>query len=407
MSVSAGVIAKAAAMLLSNEKTRKGLGWIVVAILSPIILIAVVLCSMGTGTADHNNHAVKASFYGATYSDEIPADYKVHVEDMRTAFSLLDSSVASVNTSAADGIGLDPIRVKAVFYALCFGEDAPSRRAANRFVECFYTTEERTRTIQVTAQDGTVTTETETYTVTVPLSLESAFANLASELGREITEDDKDNINHIYYMIAGGTLPGTGGAYLGGGTYDGSYTRGDGSSIEIDVSAFVDPTTKNATDLVTYAINAYESGWGYVWGTFGSVLTEGLFQAKLDQYPDGVGNYEEFIRNNWVGKRTTDCCGLIKGYGWLDPETMSIDYGTNGMPDLGANQMYYNASESGTIDTIPEIPGLAVWHDGHIGVYIGNGYVIEAMGTKYGVVKTQLEGRGWTHWLKVEYINYD
>ena len=407
MSVSAGVIAKAAAMLLSNEKTRKGLGWIVVAILSPLILIAVVLCSMGTGTADHNNHAVKASFYGATYSDEIPADYKVHVEDMRTAFSLLDSSVASVNASAADGIGLDPIRVKAVFYALCFGEDAPSRRAANRFVECFYTTEERTRTIEVTAQDGTVTTETETYTVTVPLSLESAFANLASELGREITEEDKDNINHIYYMIAGGTLPGTGGAYLGGGTYDGSYTRGDGSSIEIDVSAFVDPTTKNATDLVTYAINAYESGWGYVWGTFGSVLTEGLFQAKLDQYPDGVGNYEEFIRNNWVGKRTTDCCGLIKGYGWLDPETMSINYGTNGMPDLGANQMYYNASESGTIDTIPEIPGLAVWHDGHIGVYIGNGYVIEAMGTKYGVVKTQLEGRGWTHWLKVEYINYD
>ena len=407
MALSAAAVAKAAAMLLSNEKTRKGLGWIVVAILSPIILIAVVLCSMGTGTADHNNHAVKASFYGATYSDEIPADYRVHVEDMRTAFSLLDSSVASVNASAADGIGLDPIRVKAVFYALCFGEDAPSRRAANRFVECFYTTEERTRTIQVTAQDGTVTTETETYTVTVPLSLDSALANLASELGREITEDDKDNINHIYYMIAGGTLPGTGGAYLGGGTYDGSYTRGDGSSIEIDVSAFVDPTTKNAADLVTYAINAYESGWGYVWGTFGSVLTDGLFQSKLEQYPDGVGNYEEFIRNNWVGKRTTDCCGLIKGYGWLDPETMSINYGTNGMPDLGANQMYYNASESGTIDTIPEIPGLAVWHDGHIGVYIGNGYVIEAMGTKYGVVKTQLEGRGWTHWLKVEYINYD
>ena len=407
MALSAAAVAKAAAMLLSNEKTRKGLGWIVVAILSPIILIAVVLCSMGTGTANHNNHAVKASFYGATYSDEIPADYKVHVEDMRTAFSLLDSSVASVNASAADGIGLDPIRVKAVFYALCFGEDVPSRRAANRFVECFYTTEERTRTIQVTAQDGTVTTETETYTVTVPLSLDSTLANLASELGREITEDDKDNINHIYYMIAGSTLPGTGGAYLGGGTYDGSYTRGDGSSIEIDVSAFVDPTTKNATDLVTYAINAYESGWGYVWGTFGSVLTDGLFQSKLEQYPDGVGNYEEFIRNNWVGKRTTDCCGLIKGYGWLDPETMSINYGTNGMPDLGANQMYYNASESGTIDTIPEIPGLAVWHDGHIGVYIGNGYVIEAMGTKYGVVKTQLEGRGWTHWLKVEYINYN
>lgn len=37
----------------------------------------------------------------------------------------------------------------------------------------------------------------------------------------------------------------------------------------------------------------------------------------------------------------------------------------------------------------------------------GNTYVIEAMNTKNGVVKTQLEGRGWTHWLEIEYINYD
>ena len=77
------------------------------------------------------------------------------------------------------------------------------------------------------------------------------------------------------------------------------------------------------------------------------------------------------------------------------------------MPDIAANQMYYSAVESGTIDTIPEIPGLAVWHDGHIGVYIGDGWVIEAAGTKYGVIKTELKGRGWTHWLKVPYISYD
>ena len=196
MAISAAAVAKAAAMLLTNEKTRKGIGWILVAIFSPLILIAVVLCSMGPGTADHNNNAVKASFYGASYSDEIPVDYKVHVEDMRTAFSLLDSSVAAVNASAADGSGLDPIRVKAVFYALCFGEDAPSRRAANRFVECFYTTEVRQEEVTVTAEDGTETTEIVEYTVTIPLSLERAYANLASELGREITEDDKKNVNH-------------------------------------------------------------------------------------------------------------------------------------------------------------------------------------------------------------------
>ena len=33
-----------------------------------------------------------------------------------------------------------------------------------------------------------------------------------------------------------------------------------------------------------------------------------------------------------------------------------------------------------------DIHGLAVWLDGHIGVYVGNGEVIEAQGTAYGVV---------------------
>lgn len=398
MSISAGVIAKAAATVLTNEKLRKDVGWILVAVLSPLILIIAVICSLATGGADHNNQAVAATFYGSSYSSEVPAEFRYHIEEMRTAFSLLDSAVASTNGQMDSGNGLDPIRVKAVFYTLCFGEDAPSARAANRFVECFYTTETRTRTVEVENEDGTVTTTEEEYTAVVPVSLYQAYANLEAQLGRTITEDDKSNINHIYTMIAGAA---------GGGNYIGEFLRGEGSSIELDISAFIDPTTKNAADLVTYAIHAWESGWGYVWGTYGCVLTDSLFAYKLEQYPDGVGNYEDFIRENWLGGRTTDCVGLIKGYGWLNPDTMTIDYGTNGMPDLGANQMYYSASVSGTIDTMPDIPGLAVWHDGHIGVYIGNGEVIEAMGTKYGVVKTELAGRGWTHWLQIEYINYD
>ena len=156
-----------------------------------------------------------------------------------------------------------------------------------------------------------------------------------------------------------------------------------------------------------YAIHAYQEHWGYVWGTFGLVLTESLFEAKLAQYPDALAGNADFIRQTWVGGRTTDCVGLIKGYGWLDAETEEIVYNTNGMPDITANEMYHSATVSGPIDTIPETPGLAVWHDGHIGVYIGNGEVVEAMGTRYGVVKTKLEGARWTHWLKIPYISYD
>lgn len=398
MTISAGVVAKAAVTVLSNKKLRKGVGWVLVAVLSPVILLIALLCSIGTAGAEHNSQAVRASFYGMSCSEEIPTEFRHHIEEMQTAFCLLDSAVSSANGQMDSGNSLDPIRVKAVFYALCFGENAPSTRAANHFVECFYTTETRTRTVEVINGDGTVTTTKESYTVAVPLSLRQAYVNLEGWLGKAITEDDKSNADHIYTMIAGA---------VGSGSYNGEYFRGDGSSVKIDISTFTDPTTKNAADLVTYAINAYENGWGYVWGTYGNVLTDSLFTYKLEQYPDGVGNYADFIRANWLGGRTTDCVGLIKGYGWLNPETLSVDYATNGMPDIGANQMYYSASESGTIDTMPDIPGLALWHDGHIGVYIGNGYVIEAMGTKYGVVKTQLAGRGWTHWLKIEYINYD
>ena len=397
MAVTAGMIAKVAATALSNEKLRKGIGWGLVAVLSPVILLISAMCSIGTGGADHNNQAVAAAFYGTSYSSEVPMAFRSHIEDMRTAFSLLDSAVASVNVRTEGGNSLDLIRVKAVFYALCFCDDAPSRRAANRFVKCFYTWETRTRTVEVESEDGTVTS-TEEYTVAVPVSLHQAYANLEAELGRTITEDDKRNINHIYTMIAGTE---------GGGSYDGSFIAGGDRSIELDISTFANPTTKNATDLVTYAVHAWESGWGYVWGTYGNVLTESLLAYKVSQYPDGVGNHENFIRAHWLGGRTTDCVGLIKGYSWLSPETMTIDYGTHGMPDIGANQMYYTARESGPISTMPDIPGLAVWHEGHIGVYIGGGQVIEAMGTKNGVVKTELAKRNWTHWLKIPYINYN
>ena len=115
----------------------------------------------------------------------------------------------------------------------------------------------------------------------------------------------------------------------GGGNYNGEFLRGGGSSIDLDISAFTDPNSKNAADLVTYAIHAWESGWGYVWGTYGNVLTESLLAYKVSQYPEGVGNHEGIIRTNWLGGRTTDCVGLIKGYGWLNAETMEIQYGTH------------------------------------------------------------------------------
>ena len=169
---------------------------------------------------------------------------------------------------------------------------------------------------------------------------------------------------------------------------------------------FDNPVTKNNLDLVKWAQYAVSDGWGYVWGTYGKVLTEESLWARTDQYPYQVGRFFSFIKTNWVGKRTADCIGLIKGYGWYNPDNGEIEYGTNGVPDTDATSLYSLASEKGPISTIPEIPGLAVWQTGHVGIYIGNGQVIQAAGTKQGVILSELQHTGFTHWLKIPFISY-
>ena len=174
----------------------------------------------------------------------------------------------------------------------------------------------------------------------------------------------------------------------------------------INTSGFTDPHSKNNLDLVEWAKQAQSHGWGYVWGSYGEVLTQKTLNSKAKQYPDEVGGKADFIKAHWLGRRTADCIGLIKGYGWLNTQTGTIEYGTNGMPDIGADTMFENAVEKGTIDTLPEIPGLALWHSGHIGIYIGDGKVIHAANTQAGVIISDVSGSGFTHWLKIPYITY-
>lgn len=172
--------------------------------------------------------------------------------------------------------------------------------------------------------------------------------------------------------------------------------------IDIDLSN----TDKNNLDLVKWAQMAYDNKWGYVWGSHGNVLTANELKRLEKTFGSHVTDKEEYIKSHWLGRRTSDCVGLIKGYGWYDETSGTIKYGTNGMKDVTADGMFNSAVEKGPISTMPDMPGIAVWHQGHIGVYIGNGYVIHAANTYDGVIKTPITSSGWTHWLKVPYINY-
>lgn len=160
---------------------------------------------------------------------------------------------------------------------------------------------------------------------------------------------------------------------------------------------------KSNIGLVSYAKE--QLGKPYWYGTFGNTATKSLLASKTKQYP---GHYTDARMKKYqsqIGERVHDCVGLIKGYLWSETATSTPKY--NSSQDVSANGMRGKCKIQGEISTIPEIPGVLVFFSGHVGVYIGDGWVIEAKGFNYGVVKTRLKDGNWTHWGKCPWIEYE
>lgn len=151
-------------------------------------------------------------------------------------------------------------------------------------------------------------------------------------------------------------------------------------------------------------------GRPYWFGTFGQVGSASLYQSKQNQYPN---NYppKKFTKDSFVkqyGKKVHDCAGLIKGAIWCD----SFDDPTptyKSSEDYGANKFFTNATKNGTMNTFIDLPGILVFkgtdkQKTHVGVYIGNGKVIEAKGHTAGVVISDVSG--FKYWSMCNLISY-
>ena len=210
MAAPIAAIAKVAAAVLSDERGRKAVGWVLVAILAPVILLVAAFCSILGGSADHNNSVLQLCFSGGALPANMPAEYRVYVEDMQHSFALLDGYMETVNNMTEGETGLDSIRVKAIFYALYFGDEAPSSRAHQQFVDCFVTYEERTRTVTTTDKEGNEVETEESYTVAIPITdLETVWANIQAATGLTITEEHRSNADSIYNLVRYGSSTGT------------------------------------------------------------------------------------------------------------------------------------------------------------------------------------------------------
>lgn len=137
---------------------------------------------------------------------------------------------------------------------------------------------------------------------------------------------------------------------------------------EISTTGFTDKTTKNNLDLVKWCENAYENGWGYVYGGYGQICTEKYLDQQASLFPGNneAGGEMREVGEKWLGKRVCDCIGLIKSYAWYNANSGEIVAGSNGFTDCGANSIWSNVTESGPISNMPDTPGLAVWMNGHI-----------------------------------------
>ena len=151
--------------------------------------------------------------------------------------------------------------------------------------------------------------------------------------------------------------------------------------------------------LIAKFNHALSEKWGYIMKEAGSRWTQQRQDA--DKRPEVI-RYGQ----RWVGHKVSDCSGLFSwafkqlgGYMYHGSNTMWRKY----MTQKGA------LKNGNRTDGNHLLPGSAVFRKRgddyyHVGLYIGNGEVIEAKGTAYGVVKTKIST--WHAWGEMKGVDY-
>ena len=157
-------------------------------------------------------------------------------------------------------------------------------------------------------------------------------------------------------------------------------------------------------DLIGKFEHALDNDWGYIWGQAGDVWTQSKQNAATREQTVKYGQ-------QWVGHHVADCSGLFSwafkqlgGYMYHGSDTMFRKYTTENGTLKGGKRT----------DGRELLPGTAVfvWKEkdqkyGHVGLYIGGEWVIEAASTQSGVIKTKVSNKKWTHWGQLKDVDYN
>ena len=159
----------------------------------------------------------------------------------------------------------------------------------------------------------------------------------------------------------------------------------------------------------------------YVMGCFGAPMTA----ANKKRYTSNHTYNKQAARTAFINAASADtfgfdCVCLLKGvlWGWSGDTGKTYggaSYKVNGVPDISADQMIKVCSGVTTDFSKIEV-GEALWCEGHIGVYIGNGLGVECTPRWDNDVqitavanigrKTGYNARTWKKHGKLPYIDY-
>lgn len=162
-------------------------------------------------------------------------------------------------------------------------------------------------------------------------------------------------------------------------------------------------TVISANDLIDKFKYAITNKWGYIYGTAGDKWTAEK-QAKATR--ETTVKYGK----QWIGHYVADCSGLfhwafakLGSYMYHGSDTMYRKYTTSSGKMSGGKRSDGKEMKPGT--------AVFVWKEadqkyGHVGLYIGNGEVIEAASTQQGVIKGKVSNKKWTNWGELKNVKY-
>ena len=329
----AAVIAKAAIAAGTNKKVWTGIASVAAALCLPFILIVVCIMAIASGGDDHNRAAVRLAFEGGTAGAGMPSDYREYIGQMQESFSELDTVLEEIE-AMTEGEMPDRYLVKSVFYSLYFGADRVRLDAEDyrRFADCFVNYEEETYIVAVTVTDKV-----------------EIFKKLKTDFGMAVTYEQQSNAVNVWYLAKYGTT---------------APQEGD---------EFSDWSNWNVSEDVTYYdLPANEVGGKVV------ELAMSRLGNPYSQAHRGQGSY-------------VDCSYLTM---WCYRQVGIT------IPGTAAEQGRYMVEHNLTISKENLQPGdLVFWsykpngrfmNITHVGVYAGNGMVVDASYSKGKVVYRNL-----------------